>query len=314
MWQFIKDFHSYRPDEKRAIVLLLSLIVLTIGATVVFERMRHAGETAVDTPALQAFADSIRRQDSLKVSRHSRHYTQARQVEKVLRPFDPNTADSVTLRKLGLPYWMAGNVLKYRARGGRFREAADFRKIYGMSDELFEELKPYIEIHQPADRPLADEAQPVKPDSVHSLLSDTLPRHEVIEKYQPGTLVDLNKADTTELKKIPGIGSGIARMIVNYRNQLGGFYQVAQLREINLDAARLNAWFSIDEADIRRIPVNKSSVDRLRRHPYIDFYQAKAMVEHRRKHGDLKSMKPLVLYEEFTEHDLERIGHYLSFE
>ena len=33
-----------------------------------------------------------------------------------------------------------------------------------------------------------------------------------------------------------------------------------------------------------------------------------------RKHGPLKSLKPFVLYEEFTQEDLERIGHYLSFE
>ena len=174
-----------------------------------------------------------------------------------------------------------------------------------------------------------------------SLLIDTLPRYERVEKYEPGTLVNLNKADTTELKKIPGIGSGIARMIVNYRNRLGGFYKVKkipgigsgiarmivnyrnrlggfykveQLREINLDASQLLSWFSIDEAEIQKIPVNKSSVDRLRNHPYINFYQAKAIVEYRRKHGNLQSLKPLVLYEEFKETDLERIAHYLSFE
>ena len=127
-------------------------------------------------------------------------------------------------------------------------------------------------------------------------------------------VVDLNKADTTELKKIPGIGTVIANMIINYRNQLGGYYEVEQLREINLDADQLMSWFSIDEADIRKIPVNRANVDRLRRHPYINFYQAKALVEHRRKHGDLTSLKPFVLYEEFTEAELEKINHYLSFD
>ncbi len=33
MWQFIKDYHFYRPEEKRAIIVLLTLIVLTISAT-----------------------------------------------------------------------------------------------------------------------------------------------------------------------------------------------------------------------------------------------------------------------------------------
>ena len=133
-------------------------------------------------------------------------------------------------------------------------------------------------------------------------------------KYAPGTLVDLNRADTTELKKIPGIGSGIARLISGYRQRLGGFYRLSQLEEINLDYRQLASWFCIDTTAIRRIPVNRVNVDRLRRHPYLNFYQAKALVEYRRKHGPLKSLKPFVLYEEFTHEDLERMGHYLSFD
>ena len=46
------------------------------------------------------------------------------------------------------------------------------------------------------------------------------------------TIVDLNKADTSILKRIPGIGSTLARMIVVYRQRLGGFYDVSQLQEV----------------------------------------------------------------------------------
>ena len=59
---------------------------------------------------------------------------------------------------------------------------------------------------------------------------------DTLFKYQPGTVINLNEADTTELKKIPGIGSAIARMIVNYRTQLGGFYKIEQLQEKHLKA------------------------------------------------------------------------------
>ena len=133
-------------------------------------------------------------------------------------------------------------------------------------------------------------------------------------KYEPGTILDLNRADTTELKKIPGIGSGIARLIVGYRQRLGGFYQIEQLIDINLNIQQLRAWFSIDPANVHRINLNRISVDRLRSHPYINFYQAKAIVEYRKKKGSLTSLKPFSLYEEFTETDLERIGHYVCFE
>ena len=49
-------------------------------------------------------------------------------------------------------------------------------------------------------------------------------------------------------------------------------------------------------------------------HPYMDFYKAKVIVEHRRRRGKLTSLAQLSLYEEFTEQDLERLAPYLSFD
>ena len=123
-----------------------------------------------------------------------------------------------------------------------------------------------------------------------------------------------NRADTAELKKIPGIGSGIARLIVNYRQRLGGFYQIEQLQEIHLNYRQLQAWFTVTPSEIRRINLNRVGIERLRHHPYINFYQAKALVEYRKKKGALHSLKPFTLYEEFTESDLERLSPYVCFE
>ena len=219
--------------------------------------------------------------------------------------FNPNEADSATLCRLGLPGWMARNILRYRARGGRFRKPADFQKIYGLEKRTFERLLPYLVI--------PSEAEESTPSLLLANTSDSL-RPKPLEKFAPGTVIELNRADTTVLKRIPGIGSGIARSIVSYRERLGGFYAIEQLQDIQLDYRQLRAWFSIDESCIRRIPVNKASVERLKRHPYINFYQAKALVEHRRKEGMLHNLKPFVLLEEFSRKDLERIQHYLSFD
>jgi len=333
MWQFFKDYHFYRPAEKRAIVVLLTLIVLTIGATFWYERTHQSVLSPEEAAALQVFADSQQQQAG---DRRTDISTETAAQQR-LEPFDPNTADTLTLVQLGLRPFVVNNVLRYRAKGGVFRQASDFRKIYGLTDEEFTVLAPYIVIRPTSDvssaqrqglmmqdaadslskaydksRQTREMTEGSHRDSVPSLLKEAT--YEKIEKYEPGTLVDLNKADTTELKKIPGIGSAIARMIVTYRAQLGGFYEVGQLREINLDADPLLSWFAIDEADIRKLSVNSLSADRLRRHPYINFYQAKALVEHRRKHGALTSLQPFVLYEEFTASDLDRLSHYLSFD
>lgn len=210
-----------------------------------------------------------------KEQHREKHYTTYKKQEEnppvILASFNPNTADSITFRRLGLPAWMAKNILHYRAKGGKFRKPEDFKKVYGMTEEQYSALLPYI--HIPPE------------DTVHHIpqlyIAQNVPMENI--KYEPGTILDLNRADTTELKKIPGIGSGIARLIVGYRQRLGGFYQIEQLKDINLNIQQLRAWFSIDPANVHRINLNRISVDRLRSHPYINFYQAKAIVEYRKK-------------------------------
>lgn len=148
-------------------------------------------------------------------------------------------------------------------------------------------------------------------DTVY-LFRDSFPPPQ--PKYEPGTLVNLNTTDTTELKMIPGIGSAIARLIVGYRQQLGGYSHIGQLKEINLDAEKLNGWFVIDSTQIAPININQAGINRLRNHPYLNYYQARVIIEHRRKHGDIRSLKQLSLYEEFSEEELARLTPYICFE
>lgn len=103
-------------------------------------------------------------------------------------------------------------------------------------------------------------------------------------------------------------------MITGYRNRLGGFYDIAQLKEIHLDVEKLRPWFNVATSNTRRLNINRTGIERLKAHPYINFYQAKIIVEYRKKKGILKSLKQLSLYEEFTPQDLERISHYICFE
>ena len=306
------DFFFFSKGEKRGIIILATLLFLLVATTVVIDRQRkqQAGYRAAlgqDSSFWKSYADfksAIRTHTETAGQQKSR-----RRETPELQPFafDPNTADSATLRRLGLPDWMARNIVRYREKGGRFRRAEDFQKIYGLTESQYRTLLPYISI-----APQKDTLHEVKRLYIPPAAADSSRRRTV--KYAEGTVIDLNRADTTELKKIPGIGSGIARMIAGYRKRLGGFYRIEQLAEIHLDYEQLRSWFSIQPDDIRRINLNTASVERLRHHPYFNFYQAKVIVEHRQRNGRLKSLKPLVLYEEFTPEDLERISHYVCFE
>lgn len=138
------------------------------------------------------------------------------------------------------------------------------------------------------------------------------------EKYPIGTIIELNAADTTTLKKVPGIGSTFARRIIKYRELLGGFYSVSQLCEVyGIDEERYNSmksWFSVDVEIICKLFVNQVPIKSLYRHPYINKRQARIIGQLRKQKGKLTGWENLQLLEEFTETDKERLTPYLSFE
>ncbi|WP_278410985.1 helix-hairpin-helix domain-containing protein [Phocaeicola coprocola] len=298
MW---KDFFYYTKSERRVILLLLAIALLLLGIWAVMEYLRpvEVPVTLSESEEIDSFLANLEEQEKIRKS-----HTPKNEISAVLQPFDPNTADSVLLRQLGLPVYIVRNILKYRAKGGVFRSPESFSRIYGLKEEVYQKLKPYVTI-----APLVSVSH-VRTDTFRQL-KDTIP---YMPKYEEGTIVDLNKADTSILKRIPGIGSTLARMIVVYRQRLGGFYDVSQLQEVPHVGVELNKWFVVTPAGLHKIQVNSASLDKLRSHPYMDFYKAKAIMEYRRKRGKIKGLSQLSMFEEFTEKDLKRLSPYLTFE
>lgn len=297
-----KDFFYFTRSERQGIIVLIVLIILLFTCCWLIP---PRDDTAIDDTEqfkkeYEEFIASIREKEQKQQTKYARHF-QKRTV--VLTSFDPNTADSIEFISLGLPSWMAKNILKYRSKGGVFHQAEEFKKVYGLTAEQYNTLLPYIHI----------DPSTFQKDTLQLFIAKE--KRDTIKpfKYPAGTRIDLNLADTTELKKIPGIGSGIAHMIIRRRKELGGFYDIEQLREINLRADKLRNWFTIKEDSLKQININRASIERLKSHPYINFYQAKVIVEYRKRRGKINSLQELSLYKEFTPEDMERIRHYVCF-
>ncbi len=291
------------------------LVALAVGTVVVlhfFHKPQPAIDVAVTDSTKTAFAAHQARQDSLHKAQWRRQYKRDT-IAIVLQPFDPNTADSSTLVHVGLKPWQARNMLKYRAKGGKYRKAEDMRRLYGMTDSLYRVLEPYIRIAE----------ETVRGDSVRQ---DSVPRYVSTKR---DTVLNLRTADTTELKMIRGIGSYTAREIVRYRAQLGGFVSTEQLLDIQAvrraiayrqetDSTNtrdsLLCHFVLDSVAVKTLPVNKLRVEQLQRHPYLRFAQAKALYELRRRRIHIDSAEELRQLDCFTEEELQRLLPYLSFE
>lgn len=148
-----------------------------------------------------------------------------------------------------------------------------------------------------------------------SLWKDSVGR--IPRAIKKDTILDLNTADTTELKWIRGIGRYIARQIVKYREELGGFYSPEQLKDERLQRWHLDSvipHFIASPEKIRKINVNSCSTDYLQRHPYLRYEQAKAIYELRRKSIRIRSIDELRQLNELDSTDIERLRWYLQFE
>jgi len=314
MW---KDFFSFTKQERQGILLLLALIAGICIGKFFFSKKESVSEK---NNIVQEQASDHQKEKKYSQKEESFNYQLNNETTIVLKPFDPNSADYSTFVSLGLKPYIAQNIIKYRNKGGKFKNPDDLAKIYGLSNDDFKRLKPYIQIRT--------EKQPAKIQQIaikDSTSKISLPQKENIqtaqkqEKITLGTVIDINNADTTELKKVPYIGSAFALRIVKYRQLLGGFYSVEQLKEVHgLDNElflKIAPYLTVSEnPELQTIAINQSSLDKLKSHPYINFYQAKVIVELRKKKGKIRNISELVLLEEFSENDLKRLVYYLSFE
>jgi len=243
-------------------------------------------------------------------SSNSYYAVEGRAVERF--PFDPNTADSTQLLRLGLQPWQVKNIYKYRAKGGIYRQKEDFAKLYGLTVKQYRELEPYIRIssdYQPA--AILVETRESRDSRYSSDTRDSSLRYPV--KIKENEHVVLNTADTTQLRTVPGIGTYYAKEIVRHGQWLGGYVSVDQLDEIEGFPQESKKYFVIQGASPKKLNVNKLDLQQLRKHPYINYYQAKTILDYRRLHGKITSLDDLRLSKDFPPEAIRRLEPYVEF-
>jgi len=214
-------------------------------------------------------------------------------------PFNPNTASNEEFEKLGLSNKQIRIIQNYRSKVGEIKSKADFKKIYSIKKTQFEALSPYI----------------------------TLPENNSIKEFvgQPPKniekkklTIEINTADSATLDLLPGIGMGYARRIIKYRVALGGFVSLSQLIEVYGFRATLldsiTPFLTIDISKITTLNINSGNIEELRKHPYLRYKIANAIVNYQQQHGNFKQIDDLKNVILVTTDIYEKIKYYVSVE
>ena len=297
----IKEFFYFPKSDRRAMIFLLAVVVLSAVVVGIMDKGGMSSQLA-RTDSLTADISTRK----AAVRRGGQYVYNVETVSRELSAFAPNTADSTLLLSLGLQPWQVRSIYRYRAKGGIYRQPSDFARLYGLTVKQYKELLPYIHI--------SDEYKPAaevygRTDAVRSG-RDTL-RYPV--KLRPGQYVTLDDADTASLRKVPGIGRYYASRIVRYRNDLGGYVSVAQLSEIEGIPEAALSYFRVTGGAVRKLNLNRLTLNELIHHPYINFYQARRIIDYRRLKGPLHSIDDLRLLKDFSQRDIERLRPYVEF-
>ncbi len=128
-------------------------------------------------------------------------------------------------------------------------------------------------------------------------------------------VLDLNTASSEELQKVKGIGKVYSERIIKYRELLGGYYSIEQLKEVyglsNDVIAKISERFSI-KSDVERFAINSDSVKHLAKHPYLSYDLAWVIINYRKQNGDINSFEDLRSIKALNDSVLFKLKPYLE--
>jgi competence protein ComEA len=289
---WVRAFFGFSRTESNAFIVLmpLMLVILFSEPTYRWWRSRRPYEMLAENHKADSLIASAQwlDQDSVIV--------EPLKLTAKPFPFDPNSADELTYIKLGLAEPIAKRIVRYRNKGGKFKKKENLLRVYGMDTAWYERVKSFISITEPP-----QESRKVAVTNQN--------------KREPQKTFDINTADSVALVEVYGVGPALFRRIRTFRERLGGFVSIEQLKEVyGLDSIAFKAlktkFVVSSDFEPATININEATVQQLR-HPYIKWKEGDAIVAYRLQHGEIQSLEQLLEIKILNPQWLEKIRPYI---
>lgn len=285
-FEWLKGLFSFSKSEIRGLIVLLTIVItLLVVKFVLYQNMdEYELRAFYSNDTIQAFQPNTFFSDR-EIDNKSR--------KVALHSVDPNKASYNDLVAVGVPSRVARTMIKYREKGAGFYSPNDLFKVYGFDSSLYIHISDYLYF------------SPVK----------IKPANYPENDYQTYK-IEINRSDSVNLEKLPGIGPVLATRIIKYRNILGGYYSPKQLTEVYgiTDSLynTLKDCIETDTSSIIKMNINVLTFEKLEKHPYLSRYQAKAIVSYRRLIGPFTSVDQLITNYLVPEETYNRLLPYLT--
>jgi competence protein ComEA len=306
--QFISDYLQFTQKERIGVLTILFLAFIIIFLPKMVSRKNSNEPAGGDT----AWIAAVRRLETKEHDpgsqtgdsnrTHQYGHAKNKSSQPVLFFFDPNTLDDESWNKLGLPEKTIHTIRNYLGKGGRFNRVEDLKKVYGLQADDYLRLEPFVRIEN--NRAGIPRSQPESG------------KRERGNKPHSFQAVDINIADTSAFISLPGIGSKLALRIINFRDNLGGFYSVNQVGEVYglVDSTfqKIKQYLIPGNAVIKKININTATVDELKAHPYIRYAIAGPIISYRNEHGPFSKIEEIKKVMAVTDEIYDKIAPYLT--
>lgn len=302
MKRFFQEYFSFSKSERNGIFFLLIIIVLLLVVLFVkpFENKEKKTDFSGFEKEIDEFEKYVKNNLADTLDENSNYDS------IVPFKFDPNTLSDSLWKKLGLNEKLIYTINNYKSKGGKFYKKEDLSKIYGFPSGLYDKLSPFI----------------ILPEREYKSYTDnkkTYPewKNDYKVKNNDGIIVELNTTTAEELNTLDGIGDYYSVAIIDYREKLGGYIKIEQIKEIKGFRGEtyeiVKEHITADPSLIRKIDLNTIEFKQLLKHPYFDYETVRRIFKFR-DFKKITNINELIRNNVIDEERAEKIKLYIDLQ
>lgn len=301
-----KDYIQFTKREKRGILVLSVLLILVLFLPKIYglfnqEEIKSKEELLQE---IEVFQESLVLKEKNEKGKFEKQHGQTANKKNFSKdeadqyiPIDVNTATIKDWIQLGFSKKQAQVIVKYIKKAKPITSLKQLEKIYVVDKQKLKKIQAYLILH-------------VEDTEIENSVQEDS-TNELIEKK-----FELNSIDSLQLVSI-GIPEFLANRIVKYRNLLGGFYAIEQMKEVygmNDEVMQILSQHHLDTTKIYTINLNTADFKTINKHPYITYEITKKIFNYRKIMERITSLDELTKNKILNSEQLIRIEPYIAIE